>query len=157
MKNKSMETRLQQEAMAFVRSRKTLQLASLTAKGEPFASYAPFALGRGGFYVLLSELAVHGKNLQQNARVSILIVEDEDSSDEVFARQRVSCSALAEGIARDTPDWLAGIQALADRHGERIHQLSQLTDFRMFLLKPANGRFVKGFGRAYELGFETLL
>jgi len=152
-----MAARLQQEAMAFIHSRNTLQLASITETGEPFASYAPFAIGDGVFYVLLSELAIHGKNLQHHAQVSILIVEDEGDADEVFARVRVQFSAVAQLIPRDTPAWQTGIQALAQRHGDRIHQLRQLPDFKLFQLQPNTLRFVKGFGRACELSGETLI
>ena len=45
-------------------------LSSITEEGAPYASYAPFALTeqQDGFYVLLSVIAVHAKNLLANSK-----------------------------------------------------------------------------------------
>ncbi len=42
------------------------------------------------------------------------------------------------------------------RHGERIDNLSQLKDFHLFRLQPVGGRYVKGFGRAYDFSGKSL-
>jgi hypothetical protein len=47
--------------------------------------------------------------------------------------------------------WLQGISALTERFGERIEFLSQMGDFKLFRLQPNGGRFVKGFGKAFQL------
>lgn len=156
MKNKILESRLNDEVIDFISSRKTLLLSSLKADGTPYASYAPFAIGDNCLYVLLSEIAVHACNLQANACASVLIVEDEDSCREIFARLRVNYSVVAETLAVDSADWTLGINTLAARLGSRINSLSQLTDFKLFKLIPQGGRYVKDFGRAYTLAGNTL-
>lgn len=156
MKNKVLESRLNDEVIAFIHSRKTLLLSSLTIDGMPYASYAPFAIGDNCLYVLLSDIAVHATNLQSNPEASVLIVEDEDSCREIFARLRVNYRVLAETIAVGTSDWTLGIDTLATRLGSRINNLSQLTDFKLFKLIPQGGRYVKDFGRAYTLAGNTL-
>lgn len=156
MKNQKMQQRLSAEIIEFINSRKSLQLSTITQDGSPYASYAPFALGDQCLYVLISEIALHAINLQHNPQASILIIQDEDSAEELFARVRVNYSVNAELIAVDSEQWHEGITVLTNRHGERISNLSQLADFKLFKLKPTGGRFVKGFGRAYTLAGGTL-
>ena len=131
MKNKALQTRLSDEVMTFLQSRKSLHLASLGVDGAPFASYAPFAVGEECLYVLLSEIATHGINLQRNPRASVLVVQDEDTAAEALGY-------------------------LSARHGQRPINLSKLQDFKMFRLNPRGGRYVKGFGKAYSLAGNTL-
>ncbi len=156
MKNKAMENRLSEEIMAFINSRRSLQLASIDAEGVPFASYAPFAVGNECLYVLLSEIALHAINLQANPAASVLIIEDEDSAGELFARVRVNYTVRAERIEYGSQDWHTAMATLTDRHGERPKKLGEHTDFKMFRLVPERGRYVKGFGKAYTLAGESL-
>ncbi len=156
MKNKAMENRLNTEIMDFIHSRRSLQLATLGEDGAPFASYAPFAADDSSFYVLLSDIAIHGLNLVREPRASVLVIEDEDTAGELFARLRVSYRVTAEEIEVGSPTWHGAVDLLAARHGERPRKLSQLADFRLFRLRPVKGRYVKGFGKAYSLAGGTL-
>ena len=150
MKPSEQPPELREEVLAFIRGRRSLQLATLGEDGAPYASYAPFALGDECFYVLLSDIALHGLNLQRDPRASLLVVEDEDSARELYARIRVNYSVRAEMLAWDTAQWQEGIDCLADRHGERPRKLGKLQDFKLFRLVPTGGRYVKGFGQAYR-------
>lgn len=156
MKNKKMQERLGNEVVEFIHSRKSLMLSTVKEDGSPYASYAPFAIGDECFYVLLSEIAIHATNLQHTPLASVLIIQDEDAADELFARIRVNYAVSAEHIEFESELWDHGIGVLAERHGKRINDLSQLADFKLFKLKPTGGRFVKGFGRAYSLEGGTL-
>ena len=57
---------------------------------------------------------------------------------------------------RDHPEWERGIKALRDRQGALVETLTSLADFRLFLLMPQSGRYVVGFGKAYELKVAAL-
>lgn len=151
MKNQKMAARLGAEVIAFIETRKSLFLSSLCDDNKPYASYAPFAIGDDCLYILLSELAVHGVNLQKNPLASVLIIQDEDTAEQMFARVRVSYRVEAQLIVPASADWPLGIARLAQRHGQRIEQFSELPDFKLFRLLPQGGRFVKGFGKAYQL------
>ncbi len=156
MKNQAMQTRLNEEVLAFIETRKSLQLASVTEDGVPFASYAPFAIGDNCLYVLLSEIAIHAVNLQRNPRASVLIIEDEDTAGELFARKRVNYTVRVDHLDYDSTEWQSGMGALTERHGERPRNLGEHADFKMFRLVPTRGRFVKDFGKAYTLAGESL-
>ncbi|MEP3856076.1 MAG: pyridoxamine 5'-phosphate oxidase family protein [Porticoccus sp.] len=156
MKESIVQKRINEEVVNFISSRKSLMLSTLTMEGTPYASYAPFAIGEECLYVLISEIALHAVNLQHFPEASVLIIEDEDSAGELFARIRVNYSVQAKHIEPDGKHWAEGIARLADRHGERINHLSQLADFKLFRLIPQGGRYVKGFGRAFSLAGKTL-
>lgn len=156
MKNKAMEVRLSQEVLDFLHSRRSLQLSSLTPEGAPYASYAPFAIGDECLYVLLSEIAVHAVNLTANPQASVLIIEDEDTAGELFARVRVNYTVRADWLQYGSDEFKLGLASLVERHGERPASLSELSDFKLFRLAPLGGRYVKGFGKAYNLAGESL-
>ncbi|WP_420555158.1 HugZ family protein [Neptuniibacter marinus] len=156
MSNDSLQIRVQEEVLTFINSRQSLQLATAGKNGEPYASYSPFAIGDDCLYVLLSEMAVHATNLQENSVAAVMIIQDEDSAKELFARKRVNYSIKAEFLSYDSPEWSLGINTLAERHGDRINKLSQLSDFKLFKLTPTGGRYVKGFGKAYTLAGDGL-
>jgi putative heme iron utilization protein len=157
MNNKTLEKKLNSEIQNHLESRKTLFLSSLDEKGFPYASYAPFAFSGDDIFVLLSEIAVHGHNLALNPKASVMIIEDEDSAEQLFARIRVSYQVTATHIHDSKVEWQRGLDILTARHGDRIQKLSQLSDFKLFQLRPSGGRYVKGFGKAYSIAAGSLL
>ena len=161
MENEKLEQRLQDEILNFVAERRSLHLATVNSDGTPLASYAPFAADRHGFWVVLSDIAVHGANLLNEPRASILLVEDETEAEELFARRRVNYQVEARAPEPASEDWQNGVALLEARLGKMPRMLSELEDFRVFRLRPVSGRYVKGFGAAYslaggELGKEAL-
>lgn len=136
---------------SFISERKTLNLSTITKEGLPFASYAPYAKGEDCFYVLLSDIARHAVNLVLNPVASVLVIADEIPSREIYALERLSYSVQAELLEFGADEWGVGIDCLAERFGQRIHDLSNLTDFKLFKLVPTEGRYVKGFAKAYSL------
>ncbi len=142
---------LQPEIAAFRDTRKTLLLSTLSINGFPHSSYAPFVRLADGYYVLLSELAEHTQNLQQNDRLSFMLAADEADSPQIFARQRLTYRARATVITRNSDTWHNAIAQLQSRFGKIIDTLSGLGDFHLFRLTPETGRYVKDFGRAYTV------
>ncbi|WP_085757881.1 HugZ family protein [Oceanicoccus sagamiensis] len=157
MKNKAMENRLADELEEFLMTRRTLHLSTLDQDGHPYASYAPFAKGDDCLYVLLSDIAVHGVNLKNNPKAAVLIVEDESEAQTIFARIRVNYQVQAQHIPFDAgAEYDEGIDCLQKKQGDRVLNLSQLSDFNLFKLTPLGGRFVKDFGRAYTIAGQSL-
>jgi putative heme iron utilization protein len=151
MKNKGLELKLSEEILTHIESKKSLLLSSLDENGVPYISYAPFAYEEDCFYLLLSDIAIHGKNLALNAKASVMVIEDEDTACELYARIRVSYQIEATLIEDTSSQWEKGIQILTDRLGDRVLKLSELSDFKLFKLTPITGRYVKGFGKAYTI------
>ena len=149
---------LEAEITALLSRMRSLHLASVHADGMPLASYAPFAItaDQNGVWVILSELAAHARNLREHPDCSVLIVADEVDSAQIYVRERCQYEMDASLVARDTPDWREGCDALRARHGALVETLEQLADFQLFQLRPISGRYVVGFGRAYALKPATL-
>jgi len=99
---------------------------------------------------------VHGLNLKAHPEASILIIEDEDTATELFARKRLAYNVTAQAPKPGDIEWEKAVDALEHAHGKRPRQLSELEDFQVFRLTPNSGRFVTGFGRAYSLEGKSL-
>ncbi len=157
VKQERLQGRLEPEIQEFRQSRQTLQLATIDEQGKPNVSYAPFVQNQHGYFVLISEIARHARNLQVNPNVSIMMIEDEQSAKQLFARKRLTFDATAKVVERDSEQWQAVIAQLKERFGEIIDGLSQLQDFVLFNFKPEQGLFVKGFGQAYQVSGDDLV
>lgn len=157
VKQERLQGRLGPEIKEFRQARKTLQLATVDEHGKPNVSYAPFVQNQEGYFVLISEIARHARNLQANPTVSIMLIEDEDSSKQLFARKRLTFDATAHVVERETEQWRQVIAQMQERFGEIIDGLSQLQDFVLFNLKAEQGLFVKGFGQAYQVSGDDLV
>jgi heme iron utilization protein len=135
----------------------SLMLSTVNPDGTPHASYAPYILDSTyQIYILTSGLSAHTPNLLRTGQASVLIIEDEGQSQQVFARQRLTYDCQVSLIERGTERWETHLQAMADQFGEIIQMLRQLEDFQLFCLSPQGGRFVMGFGAAYAVDATNL-
>ncbi|MEF1255319.1 MULTISPECIES: heme utilization protein HutZ [unclassified Vibrio] len=157
VKQERLQGRLEPEIKEFRQARRTLQLATVDENGRPNVSYAPYVQNQDGYFVLISEIARHARNLQVNPSVSIMMIEDEGDSKQLFARKRLTFDAVASVVERDSKQWNLVIAQMKERFGEIIDGLSQLQDFVLFNLKAEQGLFVKGFGQAYQVSGDDLV
>lgn len=157
VKQERLQGRLGPEIKEFRQERRTLQLATVDAEARPNVSYAPYVQNQEGYFVLISKIARHARNLLENPNVSLMMIEDEESSKQLFARKRLTFDAVANVVERDTEMWQQVVGQMKERFGEIIDGLSQLEDFVLFNLKPESGLFVKGFGQAYQVSGDDLV
>lgn len=140
------------EVESFLETFQTLIIASLTPDGEPHASTAPYVRFGNDFYILISTVAQHGRNLLVNQKVSLLFAEDESQCIQPFARKRVTIESAVSEVLRDDPIYLAVIERLcAHFDTDLVTSLTQMGDFHLFKLSPKSGSVVMGFGKAYRL------
>ena len=136
----------------FPRRVKSVMLSTINADGTPHASYAPFVMDDSyQLYLLTSGLSAHTQNLARTRQASVLIIEDEGQTPQVFARQRLTYDCSVLPIDRQSDHWEAHLSQMEDRFGDIITMLRQLEDFQLFQLSPQSGRFVMGFGAAYAV------
>ncbi|EHD2240340.1 heme utilization protein HutZ [Vibrio vulnificus] len=157
VKQERLQGRLEPEIKEFRQECQTLQLATVDADGRPNVSYAPFVQNQEGYFVLISKIARHARNLLENPQVSLMMIEDEEGAKQLFARKRLTFDAVASVIERDTQLWHQVITQMEERFGEIVSGLSQLEDFVLFNLKAERGLFVKGFGQAYQVSGDDLV
>lgn len=140
------------EVESFLETFQTLMMASLTPEGEAHASTAPYVRMGGDFYLLISTVAQHGRNLLASGRVSLLFAEDELQCVQPFARKRVTIEAAVSEVPRNAPEYPIVIERFkAHFDADLVTSLSQMGDFHLFKLSPLGGSVVMGFGKAYRL------
>lgn len=137
---------------------RSLQLATVDAEGRPRVSYAPFLQldNDACFYIFISQLSGHTRDLLNNRRTSVMLIEDETEASQLFARNRASYECSVDIIEYDQDDYDGLLDAMTERFGSIIEMLRSLPDFVLFRLRPESGRFVMGFGQAFDLGGEQM-
>jgi len=108
--------------------------------GFPFGSMMPYAadqLGRPIF--LISSMAMHTQNLQQDARASLLITQPDASGDPLGAARLTLLGAATEAPAAEVRD------LYLSRH-ENAKYWQDYTDFAYYRLEVAGVYFIGGFG-----------
>ena len=127
-------------------------LATLDENGAPFASYVTVAPAADGSpLLLLSRLAVHTKNLQRDARASLLFVREPGPGEEAMTALRLTLSGavLGDDDTESTRRFLAG-----NPDAERY---SGFADFSLYRFHVSAGHLVAGFGRIVSLSPAELL
>ena len=137
--------------LSFKKSIGSAQLGTLNAAGRPEVSYSPIVwVGECG-YLLISELSSHTHNLMRNPMMSLLLIEDESSARNLFARKRIMIDGSASEVARETTLFAEVIEQFTEQFGETVQVLVNLPDFHLMEVTLQEGRFVRGFGQAFEL------
>ena len=142
---------IQQEIDTLRNSLKTVQLATTDVAGRPEASYAPYVWIEQACYLYLSELAGHTQNLLVNPDISLLFIEAEDKTRNLFARRRIILQGEVRTIGRDSTRFQEIMIQFKKRLGDFVNVIEPLQDFHLFQIKPQSGRFIRGFGQAFEL------
>tara|TARA_Y100001960_G_scaffold146177_1_gene154858 strand:+ start:522 stop:1034 length:513 start_codon:yes stop_codon:yes gene_type:complete len=129
----------------------TLMLSTVDSQGNPNSSYAPSIVDeKNNFYIYISKLSKHTENLLNNPHISMMIIEDESKSENIFGRKRFTMDAVASEIDRDSNEWEDKINLMEKKFGETISFLKNMTDFYLFKIKPHHGLLVHGFARAFH-------
>lgn len=148
---------VQTEYDSFPHEFQSVIISTISKAGIPNSSYAPFVIDEAkNIYIYISDLASHTQNLYANPLVSVLFIDDEAKSKNIFARRRLSFDCTASLIERDTDIWNNIVDKFQERFGEMIAVFRGLTDFRLFKLTPNAGRYVVGFGTAYKISGDDL-
>jgi len=121
-------------------------LATLSADGAPFASLVTAATTpEGEPILLLSDIAVHTKNLKREPRVSLLLVAPSRETGDPLAGARLSISGT---IAEDTDS--DHRRRFLARH-EEATGYSTFKDFHFYRITVSASHLVAGFGRIVDL------
>ncbi|MGV0837596.1 HugZ family pyridoxamine 5'-phosphate oxidase [Mycolicibacterium thermoresistibile] len=136
-----------EEARTIVASTNTATLATLTADGDPWASFVTYGALDGAPVLCVSNLAEHGRNLAADPRASIAIVAPTDgsgASNDPLASARVTLAGVAE---RPTG---AELSAARQAHLDAVAAARfyiDYSDFTVWLLRVHRVRWVGGYGR----------
>lgn len=124
-------------------------LATVDAEGTPNSSYAPFIQAENTLYILVSFMAKHTKNLADGRKASVMLIEDESATKQIYARERLTLEAIPSQIERDSETWNTVVDKLKKTHGKVVDVIAEMGDFILIALQPVKGSYVNGFGSAY--------
>ncbi|MCX7597208.1 MAG: pyridoxamine 5'-phosphate oxidase family protein, partial [Fischerella sp.] len=117
----------QAEYEAFIPQFQSAILSTANNQGIPDASYAPFVMDESkNIYIYVSGLSTHTQNLAVNPHASVMLIEDEGKTEQIFARRRLIFDCTATLIGRETDTWQEIVNQFHARFGEIIEVLSSL-------------------------------
>jgi len=135
-----------------IQSQQTLLLSTVTEQGQPESSYAPYVRDENGvFYIFVSELAAHTKNMLQNGYASILFIKPEKETKNLFARERAVFDCLINEVQQQDECYYKQMLIMQEKFGETVGLLRSLPDFHLIALKPVSGKYIAGFGKAFSI------
>ncbi|CDP87632.1 pyridoxamine 5'-phosphate oxidase [Mycolicibacterium conceptionense] len=132
-----------EEARTVAASTNAGTLATLTADGDPWASFVTYGLLAGAPVLCVSNMAEHGRNLTGDPRASISIVAPDAGSDPL-ASSRITLAGIAERPAGEELD--AARQAHLDGVASARYYID-FSDFSLWVLRVRRVRWVGGYGR----------
>lgn len=119
--------------------------------GVPAISMVAYALdGASGLLLHISALAQHTGDLRANPQTALLVCQPDSGETNPQLLHRVSIDGIAHEIPRDSADYEQAKAVYLARLPESTITFS-LGDFSLFRIVPSSGRFVAGFGRAYDI------
>ena len=132
-----------EEARTIAASTNTATLASLTATGDPWASFVTYGLHGGAPVLCLSNMAEHGRNLAGDQRASLSIVAPATEGDPL-ANGRITLAGVVERPSGD--EQAAARQAHLDAVPAAKYYVD-FRDFTLWVLRVHRVRWVGGYGR----------
>jgi len=141
----------------FISNIKTAVIGTLDSKNHPFSSYAPYVYDNNSFYIYISDIATHAKNIQTNPNSSLFFIEDESKTDNLFARKRISLQCISKKIKRDSERFEEVFTLFEEKFDpSMVVMLKKMRDFNLYELKVQSGEATFGFGEAYTIGGEDM-
>lgn len=135
-----------------LRRASTASLAtSMAADDQPYASLVLMATDPAGQpLLLLSDLAVHSKNIAKNPHVSLLIAEEAGNRDPLTL-SRASIEGVLDIVEDDGP------KARYLRRFPSARGFADFPDFKLYRMNVSRAHLVAGFGDIHWLDGEEIL
>lgn len=150
IKSDTNSSSVQSGMMKFINGFKTVVISSIL-DGSAVSSYSPFIKENDEFYICISSVAKHYHSIKQNPdKISLLFIQDEKDAKSLFARVRVSFEARAEFLNESVRDEYMAKFEKEFANESALAFIKEMKDFYIVKLTPTKGRYVKGFGAAYD-------
>lgn len=131
---------------------RTVVLGTVSADNMPNVSNAPFVIDEAkNIYIIVSEFSIHAYNLQTSSKASIMLIEDETKSKQIFARRRLTYSCNATKLDKNSTEWENIANKFEKRFGNIVYMLRNLPDINIIKFTPYEGIFLMDFGSAYKI------
>ncbi|OPA76212.1 heme iron utilization protein [Paenibacillus selenitireducens] len=133
----------------FVHKMKTVTISSLDENGDPFISYAPYVNVGDKLYIYISQISDHYKYVEDSSYVHVMLIADETLTPNKFARERARFKCTTTNLGNEGHEGI--FAAFDEQHGQKMMEMLRGLDFSLFELVPVQGRYVIGFGQAFDV------
>ena len=135
------------------------KIASLgtSSNNQPFISMVAYSVNEkfSEFYILISQLAKHSKNITDNKKISLMICQPETEADNPQTLARVSVTGIAQLIERNSEEYNSAKNSYLIKN-KNAEMYFRLGDFQLYKLRINKARFVAGFAKTFNLSKESL-
>lgn len=138
-----------QQYIEFINNCKSLLISSVNEEGTPFISYAPYVTHEDKIYIYISQISDHYRYVESNERIHVMLIEDEAKSPNIFARQRARWECETANLGNEGHEEI--FAKFDDVCGANMMKMLRGLDFSLFELSPLEGRYVIGFGQAFDV------
>lgn len=138
--------------LRFLETKKTLILNMLDEEGKPFSSITPFVKKEGNLYIYISQVADHFRYMENNEWIDAMIVADESDTKNPFATERARWRCKPTNIGNEGHDEVFAL--FNSKFNANMMDMLRGLDFSLFKLTPTNGRYVIGFGLAFDVNID---
>ncbi len=131
----------------FTQDKFSLVVSTSNENNEPLTNYSPFVEDKGFYYICVSSMMPHYKNMIKQEKAHILIIQEESKAFNIYARQRLYFLATCEKVQNKED-----IFKLFDlRYKDSLSFLRTMKDFEIIKLQAKDKSLVLGFGAAHVL------
>ena len=125
--------------------------------GGPYVSLVLYAADAslGEYYLHLSRLAIHTRNLQAERRAALMIAQPDTGQADPQTLMRLSLQGAAEPLPKQSADYAAARARYLARFPQAA-PIFDLADFDLYRLIPTEGRFIAAFGKILNITAEHL-
>lgn len=154
--NCTMDTSSEETLARIIRETRIAALGTLH-DGEPNLAMVAYCFAEdfSAFYIHVSKLGKHTRDMESDPRISLLIAERDDQRADPQTLARLALQATAEVLLRDASDY-ALIKSNYLKRFPEAEPLFSLGDFNLWKLTPKSGRYVAGFARAFNIVPEAM-
>lgn len=135
------------------------KIASLgtSSNNQPFISMVAYSVNEkfSEFYILISQLAKHSKNITDNKKISLMICQPETEADNPQTLARVSVTGIAQLIERNSEEYNSAKNSYLIKN-TNAEMYFRLGDFQLYKLRINKAKFVAGFAKTFNLSKESL-
>lgn len=154
--------KIKKELTEYRQGFRSVCIASISKEGHISCTYAPYIemeseccssseVNHG--YIYISEVAEHYQQIVDNPdKIEIMFLEDESLASSIILRKRLRYQVHAEVLDRgDAFDKIYTKFIAINKKSGALKTIRDLLDFHLVRLDFKSGRYVKGFGQAYDI------
>ncbi len=149
-----MDSQLQQILTHLIRTQRIAALGTLH-EGAPLVSMVLYAASPdfSAFYIHISRLAQHTRDILQDTRVSLMIAETDSGAQDPQTLARVSIRSEAAEVPPTADNYVEARSLYLQKFPQTAFNF-ELEDFALYRVQPHRARYVAGFGQIVNLTLE---